>query len=523
MSLQKAATAAFFAAYLGVGLGAFRDYGMSRDEPISRFNGIVVARYVAETFTPAAAATDPRWKEVPRLEEWVDKDYGVLFDLPAYWAERLLRLTDKRDVYFLRHLLTFLLFYAGTFAFYLLVKRRFESGWMGLLGAALLAATPRVFAESFYNSKDILFLSAYILGLYSLARFLDRKSAANGLLLGLASAVAISLRVPGVMVPAIALLFTVVDAAARRPGKTELRALATGLGAFAVSAAVLTVALYPYLWHDPVARFVELLRSMGRFRWTGTVLYLGRAIKATELPWHYIPVWMLITIPPVYTLFFVLGLVGFERNVLKAGLRDGRARLDALFVAAFALPLLGVIVFRSVLYDGWRQMYFIYAPFLLVALSGVRFVLDLRASPRKTERITSRVMAAVLAAGMAVTAFGMAANHPHQNAYFNSLVPRERVESGFDRDYWGLSYRRGLEHILAVDTRDSIGVAFNYHTDSFLLLKPEERRRLERVEPEGADYLLSEYRWHPEEYPPREGMYNVYSYGVKILTVIPLK
>lgn len=523
LRLQRAATAIFFAGYLAMGLLVFRDYGISRDETISRQNGRVAAKYVVETLAPSIAPADEGWRNIPKLDDWVDKDYGVIFDLPVYGLERLFHITDSRQAYFVRHLATFLLFYLGVVLFYRLAAGSFGSGWMGLAGAVLLVVTPRIFAESFYNSKDVLFLSAYVLGLFSLTRFLRRKTPANAALLGLAAAVAVNLRVAGIIVPAMAALFIAVDLIVQRPKSEEVRRLVLSLAVWVAASAILTVVLYPYLWSDPAARFVEVLRKMGKFRWVGTVLYFGEFIKATDLPWHYVPVWMLITIPPVYTLFFLVGAAAVLVRLASPGLRDEGVRRELLFLASLVLPLGAVILFRSVVYDGWRQMYFVYAPFLLVALSGLRAVAGMLRSARRAERVFSAAMMALLAAGVAFTAAGMIRNHPHQNVYFNGLIGRRTVEQAFDRDYWGLSYRQGLEYVARTDGRDPLRFASNYHTDALLMLPQADRQRLRRVELAEADYLLSEYRWHLDEYPPELEVYSIRSYGVKILTVLKLK
>ena len=44
------------------------------------------------------------------------------------------------------------------------------------------------------------------------------------------------------------------------------------------------------------------------------IFYLGQYTKATNLPWHYIPTWIFITLPIFILLFF---LVGFFRVLKK--------------------------------------------------------------------------------------------------------------------------------------------------------------------------------------------------------------
>ena len=104
----------FFLVLLAVGLGVYRDYGISSDEPTSRINGAVTLKYVAERFAPsllpaAASGLDP-------LNEYLDRDYGVAFEAPAVLLEVMLGIRDKKNVFMFRHLLTFLVALAGIYA-----------------------------------------------------------------------------------------------------------------------------------------------------------------------------------------------------------------------------------------------------------------------------------------------------------------------------------------------------------------------------------------------------------------------
>jgi len=54
-----------------------------------------------------------------------DRDYGVVFELPAEFLIKVLNLHDA-NAYFFRHLLTFLIFYAAVYFFYKLVKLRYQ-------------------------------------------------------------------------------------------------------------------------------------------------------------------------------------------------------------------------------------------------------------------------------------------------------------------------------------------------------------------------------------------------------------
>ena len=60
----------------------------------------------------------------------------------------------------------------------------------------------------------------------------------------------------------------------------------------------------------PGTDFFHAFGVMNRFPITYNILYLGKFIKSTAVPWHYIPVWILITTPMLFTLFFLIGAFG---------------------------------------------------------------------------------------------------------------------------------------------------------------------------------------------------------------------
>src|SRR5262245_33993441 len=123
--MKYGAQIAFFLLLLTVGLGVYRDYGISADEPASRLNGVVTLNYVLERFAPSpltdaasrlVVAPTPAHSRVVSLNEYVDRDYGVAFEAPAVALEVMLGIGDEKDAFTFRHLLTFLVALAGIYA-----------------------------------------------------------------------------------------------------------------------------------------------------------------------------------------------------------------------------------------------------------------------------------------------------------------------------------------------------------------------------------------------------------------------
>jgi len=151
----------FFLAYLAFGVSLYKDYGISWDEPSHREIASVTAKYLSTFVMPGFHFQE--FASTQSLTEYTGPQYGVIFDLPMYIADLLLGYNGSMpEAYYLRHLCNFLLFYVSVYFFYLIVRNRFESRALGLIGCLFLILSPRIFAESFYG-KDSVFLFFYSL------------------------------------------------------------------------------------------------------------------------------------------------------------------------------------------------------------------------------------------------------------------------------------------------------------------------------------------------------------------------
>lgn len=524
----------FFGLLVLLGVALHRDYGMGWDEPAERLNAFVSAKYVALKLAPELARRQPRLADIPDLRRHRDADHGVLFMLPWVGLEALRPGPDPAEWAYRRHLAGFLLFVAGAWAVYRLGRVRLGSWRWGLMGAGLLVLSPRIFAEAFYNYKDIVFLSLFALAVLTLTRLLRRPTAGRALVHALATAAAIDVRTMGVLLPVLTLGFGALEIWAR---PARRRGLAAVLALYLPVLAALVVLGWPYLWESPWANFRAALSSFGHYAKPLEVFYLGQFVSIQALSWHYGPVWLLITTPLPYVLLFAVGLVGVGRELRQLGvgrwLRRTASRHDLLVLAWFFGPLLGVVVLHSAIYDGWRHLYFVYPAFVLLAVQGLRRLwqvwrqrnASLHAKPASA---VAGVALLLVVLGAAQVAWRMATEHPFQYAYF-SFLPGRVVEQNFERDYWGLSVKQGLDWVLAHDARPVVPVSMDRRTEMTLrinakMLPPAIRARLRIVPPDSAagGYFLSIHRWHPGAYPAGAGrlVHSVRVGGAVILTVL---
>ena len=515
----------FFGILLVLGLGIHRDYGVSWDEPFQREYGRAAYAYITRG--------DESMFEGP------NQYYGPAFELALLGCEKAIGLDDSRDIYFMRHLLTHLLFLLGLAFFYKFCVRIFGDWRIGLLGCLLLVVSPRIFAHSFYNPKDIPVMALYMIGMLTLLRLLERMTIWRALLHALVCAILVDIRIVGGMLPAITVASAVGSLIQSRSGRENTVRSSAALGAYLAALAVLVIAFWPTLWRDPVYHFAKAFEEMSHYPLNLPVKYLGEFVWPKDLPWHYTSVWILVTTPVVCTLLFIAGTAASivyllrEYEVFPLRMRDLLIVLVWFFFPLVYLPLSGAVVF-----DEWRHVLFVYPAFVSIALVGlvtaIRIVrLKTGAAPRGGSQVGFRgrlgtvltaALLVALGAGIVNTARIMIEDHPYQNVYFNALAGGIRgAEGRFDLDYWGLSYREALEEILRADRNPSVSVSVYTRPgrSNAGILDEDQRRRIQFLDdPYQATYFATHERWDRLSYRPSEEFFAVRIDGVRIMLVL---
>jgi hypothetical protein len=407
---------------------------------------------------------------------------------------------DSQTIYWNRHLFTFAFFAFSVFIFFLLGKKIFKDWKIGLLGALFLIISPRIFAHSFYNPKDIPFLSVYIISIYTLLLFLEKKNIFTAILHSVVVGLVCSVRTPGLIIIPITIIFYLFDLIiSREKWKSYLKA-AVFLVISAIIAGGLVYLLTPYLYTNADANFIRMFNVMKQFPWAHYHLYLGKDIE-NIIPWHYSIVWFSISSPLLYLVLFVIGCVALILRSLKSTTRDHFRSLRDFYLvgACWFLPLITVILMRSVIYTDNRQMYFIYPPLLLFSLFGFKVLTD---KIRQKTLYWQWVTAIILVAGLAYPVYFMVRYHPYQNTYFNFLAGSKMsvIKERFALDAWGLSVKNGLEYIARTDPAKTIKVqVIGGYNKSWMVLDKSDRKKMNVTTFNPPNYIIETYRYYPEK------------------------
>ena len=404
-----------------------------------------------------------------------DQYYGIAFELPLLLLERGLGLEDSRSIFLLRHLMTHAFFLVGGLCCALLVYRLSHSRTVALFALLVFVLQPRLYAHSFFNSKDLPFLSMFMVTLYVTHRAFRTETVGAFVLCGVCVGILTNLRIMGVMLyPAVLALRGLDLGQARRGARPHV--LVTG-AVFALAGPGTLYALSPYLWANPL-EFVTACRVLAHHPNETHELFQGRVVEPHQLPWHYLPTWMAISTPLVTLLGGVLGGLGVGlRSVRRPRETLGNTdlRFGLLLVACVMLPVLAIIAFGSHLFNGWRHMFFLHAPLCCLAGLGVQWAGGM-------SRQAAAGVSALAGLGVLVAGGEMVQIHPHQQVYFNALVDRttpEYLRTRYVLDAWTNSCREGLEFLRRRYPATTVYVGYSWPVSfSWLTLPRADRARL---------------------------------------------
>ena len=462
------------ALFLLAGVLILDDYGISWDEDTHRQTATANLDYILGNGVALLGHSD--------------REYGVAFQLPLLLAERVLGLADSRDIYLFRHILIHIFFIAGGFFCYRLVYRLFGSRVIALFALLLYLLHPRLYAHSFFNGKDVPFFSMFIIALYLMERAFRRDTVAAFIVCGVGVGLLTNIRVMGIMLFPAVMAMRGIDLGLAAGGAERRRILLTG-GGFILAAGITLYAAWPYLWSNPGGHFGEALLMPSDYGGGLQQLFRGRWITG-EVPPDYAPVWFAITTPPLALLLGLVGAVALADQGIarpRSVFSNSSRRFGLLLVACFTLPMAAVILLESNLYNGWRHLYFIYAPVCLLATLGLGWLLRSSRSGYWRAGVVG-----LAGAGVGLTVLQMMQLHPYQQIYFNFLVDRETPEhlgSQYYLDYWGLSPLEGFQYLAAAYPEGQIKV-FVHQGNGRRLLPAADRERIGITVPENAEFYI---------------------------------
>ena len=479
-------------------LNIYRDYGISVDEESTRFHGIVTLNYICEVLFPNQKFEFQTNNYIPELSKYEFNEYGVFFEIFLITiVEIILDVKNFSEIFYTRHLINHLLFLISTICFYFLCLNIFKNKLYSVLGATILYTYPRIFAQSFYNDKDLAFLSFFIFLIFFSIKFIKKPSYYNAVLVSLFSAVACNIRIIGIYVVVLVAFFLIIQILMK--SKLDFKKINSLLILLFCNFVFLYI-LWPFLWESPLNNIAYALKSFSKYPWDAYVFYLGNFYKSEFLPWHYFYVYFLATTPILLSLIVILGMFQIilrflkrfinisEQNSYKDIWRSEKEKIFLFILITVITPLFLIYFFNSRIFNGWRHLYFL---FPLLILIGIYFVdrMKLIYSKKKISFLFTFILGIICLNNI----YNLIKLHPHQHIYFNTIFEK-KANNLFEIDYWGVSNKNSLEKIIKNNLeKEKITIGVASFTNLYLSAKMLPKNLQNKIIITGQDYQNSDF------------------------------
>jgi len=458
---------AFLVAYF-TGLYFAQDYGISWDETIHQHWGI-------ETYSIILEFLNSNMPYNSNHFDFISQGPGVWFDLLTAFIGDKMDLQSTQEIYSMRHILTYSIYFLGCIGFFLFSRVVFENNMHALIATLFYLLHPRLLGNGFYNFKDSIFQAMIAISLFPIAKaFLTHNIkwiCLSAFLMGMS----IATRVVAIYIPVIFIILLIIKILIE---KDFHRKWFLFFFFFILSILAGIIIGWPTIIENPIYNIIRNFNIMKNAPWDGGVFFLGKYIQASKLPWHYIPVWFIITTPIIYLFLLFVGIITSLRKLLC---RKNKNTFIYLFMlCGLIVPFLSILYFDSTLYDGWRHMFFIYSFCAFFMYKGfLNVFVFLKEKLRLGDHTIMISFVILVFSGPIISIINL---HPHQQIYFNAFAGKDPMEK-FEGDYWGASYRQGLEW-LCKNSKNSIevwaphSVAYN----NTYILDPELNKKIKFIQ-----------------------------------------
>jgi len=483
-------------------LSTFRDFGIHIEEKFHRMNGLYWLNYISQIFSfeKINAITEIKMKEVSDYTlssvAYYNK-YGVIFDLPLAYIEVLFNIEKIENVYYLKHLLSFLIFLLSSFFFYKILIQRFNNFFLSLSGTILFITTPRIFGDSFFY-KDVLFLSFFNIGLYFLLKASVNLNLKNIIFFSIFSAIAFNLRVFGIFLPITFFLVLIIKSFYNKNIYNYLKYYFFYL----FSCICLVIFFSPYLWSNPITNFLDIFFSLEKDLIGSNIkiLFNNEFINNRNIPETYLLIWVFISTPVITFSLFLLGYFFYSKRFIKRfiGIREKQIYNDLwrgqkeqkdfiifLILTSFYLTLL---IFNSPFYNGWRLVYFLNIFIIYFAVYQINnFIIIYKKNIFKKKLVLFFIIASIIHNIISLVSY-----HPYQSYYFTDLISDNKKNS-FEGDYHGISGKHFFLKLSSDYKGQKVKIAIASHTPLHRSLEAIDSNLRTNFEILGQDYKNADF------------------------------
>jgi 4-amino-4-deoxy-L-arabinose transferase-like glycosyltransferase len=411
---------------------------------------------------------------------------------------------------------------------YLFFSEALGSQWGALAAALLMFAQPRAFFHAQTAAFDLPVATLWLATTFAYWRALGSRTWRPAMITGLLFGLFLATKLQSFLLP-IALALHCAWLTWR--GKAEAaRSAIRSLLMMATIGPVVMFALWPWLWHDTLAR-LENYVGFHLHHVHYNFEYLGRNFNQPPYPWHE-PLGMLVfTAPVILLVLAAAGIVLLSRR--SSPLVGGEERSTrALLLLAGVVPVAVFMGGTEPIY-GETKHWLATMPFLALAAGyafdrlRIALAVELQlANQDWRDRAVSAVFLVIVFVPAAVETFH---SHPYGLSEYNALAggPPGGADLGMNRQFWGYSVNGLLPWLNANLPPHASLYPHDWNHDSWELYLRARRLRPDIIETGGvagsdAALVIHEKHFNEFDYQIWEEYGHVQPAQVLTLDGVPL-
>ena len=497
-----------YLSFFVIGVLIFKDFGIGLEESFQKASGFYWLTFLFDLINLESLKiiSENKYSELyslnpnlPRVEN--NPAYGIILDLPIAFFEIIINFEKNAHNIYLKHFFNFFIFFVSSIYFGKILYKRFSNFYVIFFGSIAYFLTPKIFGASFFDGKDLFFLSIFTITIYYFQNYLNKKTLNALFIFSIFSALSTSSRVFGLLIPISFLLILFFELLCKNSIKENLKTAII----YVFSYFVFLFIHWPFLWNFSKNKINFLSGANVK------VFFKGNYYDNLILPISYIPKLISISTPIflIFLFFFGFFLIlkrlyfrlidldkyNIQRNPFDLW-RGKKEQLDFLLILCFGLTLFSYLIFNVKLYSSWRHFLFLHF-FIVYFSSSFIFYFSY-----KLKRKFSYFFYAILFFFNLEMIFKSYILHPFQYNYFNNTISKSK-KLLYERDTAHLSRVHALQDIMEDIKNEKklkvqkIGTASWSPLEDVLFMFPKED--LNKIKLSGtndlnnADYIYTNY------------------------------
>ncbi len=357
--------------------------------------------------------------------------FSSIFELPTNFLLTGFEFLDSSKVLLNKHPSVFLFFFISGLYLKKIIYLITRNKQYAYLSTIFYFSYPYLLGHSYFNVKDIPFLSIWLICTYYLVDILksylkkkkikDRKI----ILLSFLTAYLFSIRISGVLIFIEYFIFLLIFLNVFKVNfKIFVKFFYKKIIVFLLFFLLLLYLFHPSYWNNPL-KILYSIEFMSKHIQSVCTTTLGECMKAQNLPSSYIPIWLFFKLPTL----IIFGLFLFPIYEKKIFSNKNNLFIIGSLLSSVLAIIFFLILFNVNLYDELRQILFIIPLILIISLSTLYFC------SKKTSYLLLILFSFYFL-------FQNIKIFPYNYIWLNNFTHFTKINGVFELDYWGVSTKK---------------------------------------------------------------------------------